>query len=140
MKLHIFILCLLISAYTHIQSQTSYSYDKSGNCNGRKTISLRSSIKPGSDKIVEIFTDDIFSNIKIYPNPTKGLLKIGIEDYNFTSSIDIAIYDLKGTLLIKDKISSSTIDLDLRSYSNGIYILVLKKEEQISEWKILKTN
>lgn len=140
MKLHGCLFCLFIFVFTNIQSQINYTYDKSGNCNGRKTISLRSSTGPISNESSDILTDDIFANVKIYPNPTKGLLKIDIEDYNSTNDIDVSVYDLKGRLLIKDKISNSMADLDLSIYPNGIYILVLRKEGQTSEWKILKTN
>lgn len=129
----------LISTLLYSQS-VGYVYDMAGNCTNRNTITLRNSVDYELQNTPEVFVDNIFQNIKIYPNPTKGQLRVDIGDYNAKDVIIIEVYDLIGKQLIKDQVYQSIQDLDLSSYTNGIYILIIKRNGSSSDWKIIKTN
>ena len=86
----------------------------------------------------EIFEDSLGQQkVIIYPNPTRGQLKIEIKGYEQTSTI-VYLYDLSGKLLLNKKQFDSTIPLDLSSFTNGTYILKIVMGDKTSEWKILK--
>lgn len=123
------------------QYQTSYTYDFSGNITSRNTMAL-SSTRSAIDTlpIAKRTFEDITTNIKIYPNPTKGFLKIEVSDHISKDDITILVYDLAGRLLIKTKTIDPLIELDFSSYQNGTYILRLIRNKDQSEWKIIKTN
>lgn len=133
-------LLILMSPILHSQS-INYIYDNAGNCiNRNNTITLRSTVDYESENVPEVFVDNIFQDIKIYPNPTKGLLRIDIGDYDTKDNIFIEVYDLTGKQLIKDQVYQSVLELDLSSHNNGIYILIIKRNGSSSDWKIIKTN
>lgn len=122
------------------QYKTDYDYDFSGNIVSRKTIQLSATRSVIDSLPTTRAFEDIATHIKIYPNPTKGFLKIEISDYTIKEDITILVYDLAGRLLINNKTIDSLIDLDLSPYQNGTYILRLIRNEEKSEWKIIKTN
>lgn len=123
-----------------------YSFDSSGNIATRKvriltgsrtksTLSLPYFAKKEPD-----FTLDTTSEIKIYPNPTKGQLKIEIPDFDSNEEVTIRAYNMKGVLILNAKKSESLINLDFSNYSNGMYILQMQRAGKTTSWKILKTN
>ncbi|PCJ25514.1 MAG: hypothetical protein COA97_07540 [Flavobacteriales bacterium] len=67
----------------------------------------------------------------VYPNPTTGILNIELED-NFT----VDVYNVLGELII----TSSAHKIDLTSFQNGIYFVLIKDEkgETIKHKKIVK--
>lgn len=70
------------------------------------------------------------AGIKIFPNPTSGLVKISEIDY----SSEVEIYNLNGQLILQ-KQNESTIDLS--SFNDGLYLFRMKfKGEEINQ-KIL---
>ena len=64
------------------------------------------------------------NGISVYPNPTTGIVKI-ILNNNFNSDYIVDIYDNVGGLLqtLKKSKSEVNFDLDLSSYSAGIYLI-----------------
>lgn len=142
MKSFFLIILLSLLGITEIQAQqqVGYTYDLSGNITSRKVISLSMRSSIDSTTISRSSFEDKEVNVKIYPNPTKGILRISIDNLDLQENMDILIYDLSGRLLINTKREGSEIELDLSSYQNGTYILRLIRNNEKSEWKILKTN
>lgn len=141
MKSFFLILLLSLLGIMQIQAQqVGYTYDLSGNITSRKVIpfSTRSSID--STTISRRSFEDKEINVKIYPNPTKGILRISIDNLDVQENMAVLLYDLSGRLLINTKREGSEIELDLSSYQNGTYILRLIRNNEKSEWKIIKTN
>lgn len=141
MKFFIFLFFTGVLQLQAQQYQTDYTYDLSGNVISRKTITLNStrSIVDSLPTVKRAF-EDITTNTRIYPNPTKGFLKIEILDQGLKDDVNVLVYDLAGRLLIRAKIENSQVELDLSSYQNGTYILRLIRNEERSEWKIIKIN
>lgn len=72
---------------------------------------------------------------KIYPNPSEGLFKI---ESTINTSTSIALYDITGALLYQNSYQENTINLDLRSYKKGMYLIKLLNDGTSYCYKIIK--
>ena len=124
------------------QREINFQYDASGNRTER-TIYLPpdNSVNDSqfSFNFAELKEDQLaVRDIKIYPNPTKGQLKVDISGIEFNSSDYIAIYSVKGSLLkrLSPVQTSNLINLD--TYSSGIYIMIIGLNDETVKWKIVK--
>ena len=69
-------------------------------------------------------------SLKLYPNPTNGVFVLENVRYNIES---VAIYNIQGQLLFQNSFKNvNQIELDLSSYSKGVYML------NINESTVLK--
>jgi hypothetical protein len=83
-------------------------------------------------------------DLLIYPNPTNGSFTLSFQNNN-SSETSIMIYNLAGQLVLEKQVSQSaglnTINFDISTYSQGMYILQLvtnnaKGEKNLSYHKI----
>jgi len=80
--------------------------------------------------------DDL--QLKVYPNPSNGLYTVLLTD-NSNSKLDLFVYDVLGNLLRKSEaIESSELKLDIQDLPKGIYLLKIKKGEQVYSERIIK--
>ncbi len=95
-----------------------------------------------SDEIVVNLQDcagieetQIFANI--YPNPTSGLVNI---DLSMTlSNAKIQLVDLQGKILFANtEFNGQNLIIDLNNFSNGMYLLQIEQNSQISQFKLVK--
>ena len=78
--------------------------------------------------------DFAFSNLTFYPNPVKNNLSI-----SNTSTIDnIEITSILGQKMMVKKINDLKAEIDLSSFSNGVYFVKVICENQEKIYKILK--
>lgn len=128
-----------------------FTYDASGNRTDRKEITLRSATvkeipdeeeafdKEETDEAPQVFTDVLAqSTIHIYPNPTKGLLKVEITGERENKPISLQVYDMSGKVLVQETNVVWSTTIDLSNQPAGIYILRLAAEKEKKEWKIIK--
>lgn len=128
---------------TIMKAQTTwYEYDKRGNIT-RKYVTAtpyRVSFEVNPDSISNPhLLEENELLIRIHPNPTKGLLKIDIENFNYGDHVEMSLYNVEGQTLLKSTIVDSHIDLDISDYIDGIYILVLVRNGKQSSWRIVKS-
>jgi hypothetical protein len=78
-------------------------------------------------------------SISVYPNPTKGKVKIMLNN-KFNSDYTVDIYDNIGGLLesVKKNKSETNVDLDLRKYSEGVYMLRIYASDRYYQTKVVK--
>ena len=126
----------------------SFAYDAAGNRVSR-TILIRGQGGGGeskgatTEKNVKEIIDNAFDQeipMRIYPNPTKGIVRIDLgstmsEDI---SGVRIVAYDLGGRKLIDKKAEGVSSSIDFSGYPDGTYILHVIFGEVISPWKIIK--
>ncbi len=75
------------------------------------------------------------SNLRIYPNPARGFLKV-----NFPSAVQqarIHIFNLNGIKVATEEVSGNCHELDISRYSAGIYILALESDDHILRQNIV---
>jgi YD repeat-containing protein len=131
---------LLASLAGNAQTTYSFTYDASGNRLSR-IIPLKSASIANKDTLTnkQKTFEDLIGNrpVKIYPNPTKGLLKVEIpltEEIRAT----IGIFTMQGALVKKQEVNSTSTEIDLNNQPPGMYILRISIGELSSEWKIIK--
>ena len=78
----------------------------------------------------EGFTD--FNGVSLYPNPVKDILNIDLVDNTRISSVKI--YDLQGKLLLE----KANNDIDVSSFSLGVYLIKIKSEKGEFTKKFIK--
>lgn len=145
MKIFFFLFLTLVYLGVNAQTKVKFGYDNSGNRTSR-TIELPapSSLKSAKvdstkNEFKQMF-EDKFDNtqITIYPNPTKGVLKIDIAGFENKGTSVIYVYNTKGNMVTqKSPLSESNI-IDLSPYPGGMYVLKIVLGNDVSEWKILK--
>lgn len=131
---------IIFSLKSYPQDTIRYSYDNTGNRIGRKIIEFEGGGSLKSATIQKVIIDDTFKqSIKIYPNPTQGLVEIEIpEDPDSLEYFHLLVMDLSGRVIIDRRKESLRTTMDLGSQPNGIYILLIKKGQLVSQWKIIK--
>ena len=137
---------LFFLASLNSQSQTiQYSYDAAGNRTSR-TIVLGGGSK-GSGDIKEeknepekVIKDETFlsGTLKIYPNPTHGLLEIEVPVSDDNYELQIIVTDMNGRKIIDKRNEPTKTVVDLCNQPDGMYILILKQGDTYSKWKIIK--
>jgi Lamin Tail Domain/Secretion system C-terminal sorting domain len=127
-------------AITQQDGDILYFYDANGNRKERVIYlsKTRKATVKSSDSEVAPIENDSKEDIHIYPNPTKGLLKLEIKSSVEFDSGKIYLFDNSGKLIISDKVSSYSHSIDLGSYSSGIYIMKVLIDKKAYVWKIIK--
>ena len=84
-------------------------------------------------------TTDILDGqqIVIYPNPTMGDLTVRIPQ-DLEGEYFIAVYSIRGELVIKERAASGDNRVDVTSSLPGVYVMRITGVNQTLEWKIIK--
>ena len=142
---------LLLFILLKLSAQSiGYTYDANGNRVSRELIveQLKSATTlAGSTSKKDVIDplqkpEDITEapEVHVYPNPTKGILKVEIKNLSPGSSREMTIYDLAGRrVLVKENFENYS-ECDLNSLKDGIYILRIKIDEKTLDWKVIKNN
>ncbi len=134
-------LSLILIINTGLQAQAvSYGYDAAGNRISRVIVLAQLRV----DEQEEILKEDVYSEvirnmeIRIYPNPTNGLLKVELSNLPSGQQVNLFLFDLSGKLILeKSKVQEFT-EIDISNHPAGNYILKIYIGEVNTEWKIIK--
>ena len=74
------------------------------------------------------------NEINIYPNPANSVLHISIENIG---NYSLKVYNIIGELILQTGKLNSNTDIDLSSYSKGIYFLQIKTANKILNKKLI---
>jgi hypothetical protein len=119
-----------------------FFYDETGNCTSRRIIMLSASDDAlRADGSASLFEEQIDTDlqVKIYPNPTEGLLQVEISG-NTDDEVPaiLSVFNTGGKQLqIQQAVSNLTL-VNLSSYPKGIYILRLLVKDKPTDYKIIK--
>lgn len=136
---HLLICCLLIvvGIVAFGQNQVEFGYDTAGNRTSRQIVSLlKSATLSEKTAIAEETLGE--KSIKLYPNPTYGLLTMDISDLEENEKVAIQVSDMKGRTLLKKVQTTSNFQIDLTAHPKGFYILSATIGSERKEWKIIK--
>lgn len=141
--LALLLLSVLFSATANAQLNYGFTYDSRGNRVTRALIVLKSGAIPTDTlqaKKIEKPLDDLvgLQKTRIYPNPTKGLLRIDMPALTEQEAI-ISLHDSNGRLIIQQPAVELNNELNLSTYPSGIYIMSIQiGRNDRKEWKIIK--
>ena len=66
-------------------------------------------------------SENIFSNVKVYPNPSKGIVTISLpQNLEVTT---LTLVDIQGRQILKKETSNTSEILNIENFSDGVYIL-----------------
>ena len=79
---------------------------------------------------------DNYRKIKLFPNPTEGILTIESEE--LPHDLPIKVYDILGNLLKKEKLENNNRTINLKGLNSGIYFLKIETDDGPATKKIIK--
>ena len=86
-------------------------------------------------------SDDVTKNkgIKIYPNPSNGIVNVSIE--NYSGNLNVEIYDINGRKVFSNTGNYSTDKaISLQGLQAGVYVLKLEGEDGLSHSEKIVLN
>jgi hypothetical protein len=122
------------------QNKVSYGYDSAGNRVSR-TIDYpqKSSAAPSEEQPAAVYSEALSDiELKIYPNPTDGLLKVEIHNLPENTKAQIWLYSISGALIRTYKGVSDYVNIDISKQPSGIYLMKITAGNYQTEWKIIK--
>lgn len=139
--------CLPWLCFSQTVNEYNYGYDESGNRILREIIMKKSaqlpvdSLTSAKAKVGEASFKELFGEkqITITPNPTKGLITVQIP-LSEMDNVQIALYDLRGGLLLEYKNVGSITAIDLSNEPPGTYLMRIFINNKPSTWKIIRQN
>jgi len=127
------VLSMWAAADAYAQNKIKYTYDSAGNRLSRQkeiVVQTRGALSD-EEELSE-------TKVTIYPNPTKGVLKVDISGVEKFENAQISLYDLTGKLLQQWAGISQSNTIDLSERTPGMYIMQVAYNGKISSWKIIK--
>jgi hypothetical protein len=74
----------------------------------------------------------------VYPNPTRGLIKLVVESFDY-ENLRFRLYNINGVLLRDKKVESRETEISMDDLSSSVYFLkVIKDNLEIKVFKIVK--
>ncbi|GGD23318.1 S8 family serine peptidase [Flavobacterium orientale] len=84
-------------------------------------------------------SDNLFSEILIYPNPTKGVFTIKNPNYTGNNS-ELNLVDMQGRVVFSKAIISNEEQINVNHLNNGVYILTISENNLKFTTKLVITN
>jgi len=136
---------LVVSSANLFSQSVTFNYDDSGNCVLKyKTVVLGPSFvknKPGKNDTDTIPIQESLlgeRKLTIYPNPTKGVLKIEITGKALENQGRYFVTDLSGKVLISGIFEYMSFPVDMTQLPQGGYFIKLVIDNKQDIWKIIK--
>lgn len=121
-----------------------FAYDALGNRVKREIVLQNSDVvkrnMSSEEKKEDNFYSDMLSEkqIRIWPNPTEGHLKVEIQGLAPEEKACLRITSMSGAVVNVKETTSPVSELDLSHCINGIYLLHIATGRQETTWKIIK--
>ena len=139
------ICALIVFSTLPVFSQTvNYAYDPAGNRISRTIVlgPLKSAPQNETeqDEFAPTYVEQIAAGlqVKIYPNPTKGLLQVEIVGNDNDANIPIAVFNQSGQQVFATQTAGKLTPVDLSGVPAGTYIMRLIIREKPEVYKIIK--
>lgn len=132
----------LLPVVSSAQDRIGYSYDASGNRVKReivmpvpKAMAKQQNFSSDNQSFSDMLRDH---SIKIYPNPTKGALRICISGLKGTDKCSLEVYTTQGMQILAEKLKTDNTDINISNQPNGVYLLQITINGKSTTWKIVK--
>nr|WP_297058758.1 T9SS type A sorting domain-containing protein [Prevotella sp.] len=134
-RVNVFLFFVLFSLSLSAQKKVMYAYDAAGNRIKKEILFEQSQSKSQVVAYSDMLDE---KEIKIYPNPTEGELRVEIfNELKKTEGI-VTVHGNNGAMIYTTPIINGSASLDISSCPNGLYILHVKIGDCVSSWKIIK--
>lgn len=134
-RVNVFLFFVLFSLSLSAQKKVMYAYDAAGNRIKKEILFEQSQSKSQVVAYSDMLDE---KEIKIYPNPTEGELRVEIFNELKKSEGIVTVHGNNGAMIYTTPIINGFASLDISSCPNGLYILHVKIGDCVSSWKIIK--
>ncbi len=122
---------LIYDVYLTIQGNPSTQSSNGGGTT--PDFRLIQTINPGEEVLYTPTFEELDTEVKVYPNPTKDLIFL-----DYSNDIEtLTLYNINGQL-VKTITNFESEPLDLSDLKNGVYFLSIKTENSVVTKKIIK--
>lgn len=132
----------LLPVVSSAQGRIGYSYDAAGNRVKReiimpapKTMAKQQNFSSDNQSFSDMLCDH---SVKIYPNPSKGTLKICIFGLKDSDKCSLGVYTTQGVQILAKKVKTDNTDVNISNQPNGVYLLQIAINGKSTTWKIVK--
>lgn len=128
----------------------AYTYDAAGNRLTRRIIYLRTiqtsfgedttlvSFSPPAES-PQVMIDELDRReIRIYPNPTQGQLKVEFMGTYTSSETQIIVVSSEGIPVVNTPMTTNPMPIDLSGRTDGVYFLTIRERTTQTTWTIIK--
>lgn len=124
------------------QSNFTFTYDYAGNLTNRiYEVNMQASqarkSNPGKDSTNVVALSDKLK-VTVFPNPTKGELKIQVSGVENNAEVDLSLYNANGQVLLRRKVQEGLSEMDLSGYVASWYLLKVQSGTTVLNFKIVK--
>jgi hypothetical protein len=124
------------------QTNFTFTYDAAGNLTQRiYEVNMQASQarkgNPSKDSSNVVALSDRLK-VTIFPNPTKGELKIQVSGVENNVEVDLALYNPNGQVMLRRKGQQGLSEMDLSGYADGWYLLKVQSGVTVLNFKIIK--
>lgn len=84
--------------------------------------------------------DTTFSNLKIYPNPTNGIVNIDLGNPNLDSKSIVKIFDIQGRIISTKEMINTIDNINISNLSDGVYLISIENGSSKTTKKIILTR
>lgn len=138
-KINQILFLYLLFSNVAFSQKIAYSYSPSGNRIQRKFEMSAFRVGTKDSSSVKEFPKILMSEgISVYPNPTKDVINVSINDYNASQKNNLTLIDAKGNEILSQTISSQKTEFNLSHIKAGVYYFKVVKNETILHYKIVK--
>jgi len=136
-------LCLNTTSLFATRYQIAYSYDLNGN-RLHRTVAIfsKSSKMSGDDSQSDVkFYETLQNGIsyRIYPNPTKGILKFEVSPFDDDmNNATVVVLNSNGQIVSKSQKFKGEQYFDLTNNPDGMYFIRLTMDQKEMTWKVVK--
>lgn len=129
--------CVL--SYRGFSQSVRFAYDEAGNRVKREIVISKQKAKTSTTDSNKIYYDMLDNvEVKVYPNPTKGNLKVGVSRADLTFTVQV--YSSAGQIVGTYTSRNGYVDVNITNQPNGLYVLAVSMNGNKTTWKIIKTN
>ena len=132
----------LLPVVSSAQGRIGYSYDAAGNRVKReiimsvsKTMAKQQNFSSDNQSFSDMLCDH---SVKIYPNSSKGALKICIFGLKDSDKCSLGVYTTQGVQILVEKVKTDNTDVNIGNQPNGVYLLQITINGKSTTWKIVK--
>ena len=84
--------------------------------------------------------DTTFSNLKIYPNPTNGIVNIDLGNPNLDSKSIVKLFDIQGRIISTKEMINTIDNINISNLSDGVYLISIENGSSKTTKKIILTK